>query len=368
MKQVCLVCERTSADRNLYCQDVRCPAERSPLIFDYGELIGDITIVKPMIILRTAVVYTARRQGKLIYLKVAHPGPEHTARLQREAALLNEIRQSRTLVEQLPTLLPPYVEASVDTMPYGKIVVGQHLLYYVVFEHLPAEPLRDILRKTPQLWINHVGRIALGLAAAVAVMQGRGRLHAAISPDVALVQLGDHHTPCRVLLVDLGLACEQPALAACWYPAISAPAYTAPDLLGATPSQATYDIDVYGLGLTLYELLIGERPIPSALSGDEAIAEAVRRGRLLRMSRTDDVGPIAQIAERAVSSDRPANARQFADAITGYYQQIPVQRRRPWLRLEAALVLVAVLLAIAFMIALAVTFGAPAGYLGAAIG
>lgn len=52
MKQVCLLCERTALDNNLYCQEIYCPAEKSPNILDYGEWIGDIEIIKPITILR----------------------------------------------------------------------------------------------------------------------------------------------------------------------------------------------------------------------------------------------------------------------------------------------------------------------------
>ena len=42
MKRVCLYCERTSPDSNVFCQETYCPSEMSPYIFDYGEWLGDI--------------------------------------------------------------------------------------------------------------------------------------------------------------------------------------------------------------------------------------------------------------------------------------------------------------------------------------
>jgi hypothetical protein len=46
MKQVCMLCERTSPDGNLFCQETYCPAEQSPFVLDYGEWFGDIEIVR----------------------------------------------------------------------------------------------------------------------------------------------------------------------------------------------------------------------------------------------------------------------------------------------------------------------------------
>lgn len=46
MKQVCLLCERTSPGGDLFCQETYCPAEMSPTILDHGDMLGDIEIVK----------------------------------------------------------------------------------------------------------------------------------------------------------------------------------------------------------------------------------------------------------------------------------------------------------------------------------
>ena len=85
MKQACLLCERTSLDGNLFCQESYCPAEMSPTILDAGEWFGDVEIVKPIIVLRSSVLYEARHQKKRVLLKVAHPGFHSKERLKREA-------------------------------------------------------------------------------------------------------------------------------------------------------------------------------------------------------------------------------------------------------------------------------------------
>jgi len=352
MKQSCLICERSAADRNLYCQDVRCQPELSPLILDYGEMLGDLEIVKPVIVLHTAALYEARRGNERLLLKVAHPGSENTERLKREALLLQAMQQARALGDVLPQLLPPFVAPAVDARPYGKIVLGSNLLYYCLFAYSPGEPLRDLLMKTPQLWVDHVGRITIGMATAVALMQSHGRLHLSLSPESALVHFEPRARAPHVTLIDLGLACTPAEAQQVWYAACVAPAYAPPVLLRQQHAPPEYSADVYGLGLTLYEMLVGAPAIPARQRSDEEIDEAVRRGQLRDMSRSEDIEPVAQIALEAVGLQPPASAQAFADKLIIYFKQLPAPRRSRWLTLEAALLLVVVLLAVAFLIAL----------------
>src|SRR6266496_4377176 len=94
MKKVCLFCERTSPDNNLFCQETDCPAEMSPYILDYGEWLGDIEIIRPITVLRSSALYEARHNKQKVLLKVAHPGPEHTERLKRRTVIGRMISMS----------------------------------------------------------------------------------------------------------------------------------------------------------------------------------------------------------------------------------------------------------------------------------
>ena len=360
MKQVCLLCERSAADQNLYCQDVRCQAELSPFVLDYGELLGDIEIVKVVVVQHTATLYEGQRAGKQIYVKVAHPGAHHTARLEREAVFLRDLLSQRILGTYLPSLLPPKLDTTITQHPYGKIAFGRHLLYYYVFAYVPGEPLRDLLKKTPQLWINHVGRIALGMASAVTVLQSKGLLHLGISPAAVLVHFGPRKQVPQVLLVDLGLLCTAKTVATHWYADFVAPAYTPPELLNAAWDAVSYRSDVYGLGLTLYEMLVGEPAIATRHRSDAEISEAVRQGWFVPMSRGDDVQVIPEIAVAAVKLPRTDSAQTFAQHLAACFKPEPAERQRKRLTLELILVVVVALLVIAFVIALLVSFGSQA--------
>lgn len=357
MKRVCLYCERTSPDSNVFCQETYCPAEMSPYIFDYGEWLGDIEIARPIIVLRTSALYEARHDGQTVLLKVAHPGREHTERLKREAMFLRDLAVKKEQVASLPALLPPYANASIEKEPYGRAMYREHLLYYCLFEHFQGDPLRDVLLKNPQLWIFHVGWITTAVATAVAVLQSKGRYHYGITPETLLVRFSPGTAAPEVLLFDLGVASDREGLARNWYPELVPPAYTAPELIDAPPS-ASYATDVYGVGLILYELLVGQPAYSYKLLGDAEVYASVKAGRPVRMTRVEDVSEVARLAVAAVSPDpaqRPKSAAEIAGVMLKATGDAPPKKKSRWPEPRTALVLTAALLAVAFVITLGVT-------------
>jgi serine/threonine protein kinase len=359
MKQVCLLCERTSIDNNLYCQEIYCPAEMSPIILGYGEYLGNIEIVRPIIVQRASVLYEVRHEKKKVLLKIAHAGPENTERLKREATFLRDLRLKKEQNRYLPAWLPPYEGQAMDakTDPYGRAMLGGHLLYYYLFEHFPGETLRDVLTKRPQLWVNHLGWIMTDMSSAVAHLQSKGMFHLALGPESILVDFDTDTNIPRILLHDLGIASDLQTVAANWYPFLVPPAYTAPELM-RRPIVPSYATDVYGLGLTLYELLVGEPCFPFKLRGDDEVYNAVRANMRVRMNRTEDVKAVADIALQAVANEpqvRQQSAADLADQLLKNFSQVPAQKKNRRPSLNTCLIFVISVLAIAFLITFVVT-------------
>ena len=355
MKQVCLMCERTSPDHNLYCQEAYCPAEMSPSILGYGEWMGDIEIIKPVIVLRSAVLYEATHQKKKVLLKVAHPGTENKERLKREAEFL---RDNDGKNEYLPTLLPPYANTTIKQDAHGKTMLQGHLLYFCLFEHNEGEPLRDILMKNPQLWINHIGWLMVSLSSTITFLHSKGVYHLGLTPETVLVRFDEASEIPRVLLFDLGIVSDAQTIKDNWYPYVVPPAYTAPELINTQPAQPTYATDVYGLGVTLYELLVGEPAFTYKLQNDPDIYRAVRRNQRVRMNRVEDVATIAAVAEKSVEqnmSQRYENAKALTEALMGFFGDVPQEKKQRWPQSNTIMVVVGALLTIAFLITLAVT-------------
>ncbi len=358
MKQVCLHCGRISAGGDLFCQETYCPGEMSPTILDPGDWFGDIEIVKPIIVLRSAVLYEATHQKQKVYLKVAHPGAGNKERLKREAEFLQALQMRKQSQSTLPTLLPAYANTTVAADAYGKTMLGGHLLYFYMFEHFEGEPLRDVLRRNPQLWINHVGWIMIALAATVNFMHTQGRYHFALSPDSLLVRFDEKPSVPRILLFDLGVVTDQGHLAQDWHPFGVLPAYTAPELIDADPANlpVSYRTDVYGLGVVLYELLVGQPAYAYKLRSDNEVLQAVGSGQRVTMNRIEDVKTTAQIALQATSIEpvqRQKSAFDFAQQLRELFGDIPAPKRSPWPSLNTIFLAVVVLLIIVFLIVLA---------------
>jgi len=360
MKQVCLLCERTSPDHNLYCQETYCPAEMSPSILGFGEWIGDIEIIKPVVILRSAVLYEATHQNEMVFLKVAHPGTENKERLKREAEFLRDMQLKRSPSKYLPTLLPPYANTRIKDDAYGKTMLAGHLLYFYLFEHVEGQPLRDIITENPQLWINHVCWIVISLSYAVAYLHSKGMHHLGLSPEMVMVRFDDEPNVPRVLLLDLGITSDAAGLAQNWYSFFVPPGYTAPELIGNGKIRPGYTSDVYGLGLILYELLVGESAFPTKLESDDDVYRAVQRNRKATMTRVEDVKTVANVALQAVDpqpSRRQTDATVMAKQLLAYFGEVPAEKKSRWPNLRTIMITVGALLAIAFLLALVVSVG-----------
>lgn len=361
MNQVCLFCERTAPDRNLYCQEVYCPAEMSPIILDYGEWFGDIEIVRALVVLRSAVVYEAMHQKKRVFMKVAHPGAENKERLKREAEFLQTVALSKKAAPGLPSLLPAYANTTVKADPYGKTMLQGHLLYFYLFEFAEGDTLREVLVKNPQLWINHVGWIMEDAATCVNYLHRQGVYHYGLTPDSILVHFDEKQNVPKTMLLDLGIVSAKDALARDWYSFYVPPAYTAPELAPANGAaiRADYRTDVYGLGLTLYELLVGEPAYTYKLRSDADVYRAVRDSRRVAMNRVEDVENIARIAVQSVNPQpdkRQAHAAEFADQLHAQFGNAPREKKSRMPSTRTLVTVMVVLLAIAFLITLAVTF------------
>lgn len=366
MKQTCILCERSTPDNNLYCQEVYCPAEMSPTILEYGEWLGDIEIVKPVSVLRSAVLYEAVHQKQKVYLKVAHPGEENKERLKREAVFLQRLRGNPlSSNEYLPDLLPPYAGTSANVDPYGKTMLRNHLLYFYMFKHVEAQPLRDVLMENPQLWVNHVGWITISLCSAIAYLHSYKLFHAGLQPEGILVRFDEKINVPRVLLVDFGLASDAKSFNAHWraYTEPSAPtmfvspAYTAPELATNGPTRPAYTMDVYGLGLVLYELLVGEPAYSYKLKSDDDVHKAIRRNQRVRMSRKEDAKEVANIALKATNpqpEQRPKDATALAKELIQVFGKVPPEPKSRFPQMKNLMVIGSAMLAVAVVITLAV--------------
>jgi serine/threonine protein kinase, bacterial len=144
------------------------------------------------------------------------------------------------------------------------VVEGDRLA--IVMDLVDGHDLRDLLRREgtlpPALACLVASQVAEGLAAAHAA----GVVHRDLKPENVLLGHGEDGGPVA-RVTDFGLAKLVHATSvARLTQVVGTPGYMAPELAGPGPRTAA--IDVYALGVLLYELLAGRRPF----DGDHPLA------------------------------------------------------------------------------------------------
>ena len=200
----------------------------------------------------------------------------------------------------------------------------------LVIEHLPWPTLRGAVEgaaerlalPVPAAEADRIDRLALAIAAcdAVAQVHAAGVVHGDLSPDNLLV---DAAAPC-VRVIDFGAA----ALRGDAIASICTTAYAAPERLleGCVAGPA---VDVYALGVVIYELFTGELPFGPATG---ACRTAHLAGRIPHIAEhvTVPAGVDAAVAA-AMAKDagaRPADAGVLAVMLREARGTAPVRRFR----------------------------------------
>lgn len=372
MKQVCIYCNRTSPDSNLWCQETHCKAELSPEILSYGEQLGDLEIVKPLVILRSSTIYKARQGEDLVFLKVAHNG--YDERLKREARFLMELRQGaapagksqrrqngnvQKLIQHypmLPVLLPPYKGEPIQEYYYGKTVFHGESKYYTLFQYIDSTPLRSILYDNPQPWYKHVGQLMLAVTDAVALMHHQNVYHLCLCPDLIMVRFDRENVP-RPLLIDLGVACSEQDVGLEWESWLVPLAYRPPEVVQSGRIISAPATDVYGLGAILYELLAGRPLYEYRQRTDADIRNSILREQPAIINRSELAG-IPEIAEQAVSKNyrlRQNDVLTLLAQLQNLFPVLPKEKQPRRINWQLVAIVAGVFLAIALLLVLALS-------------
>jgi eukaryotic-like serine/threonine-protein kinase len=145
---------------------------------------------------------------------------------------------------------------------------------FIIMEYLEGEIMRDLLMRLkkipPVLAADFLFQVCSGLAYA----HLKGIIHRDINTANIFVQNNN-----RVKLFDFGLACPigtEDFMLGGAFP------YLAPELYDGEPADQRSDI--YALGITAFEIVVGKRPYPEETAGD-----------LMKRHRTQDILDPAQI-------------------------------------------------------------------------
>ncbi|PJF35715.1 MAG: hypothetical protein CUN49_09115 [Candidatus Thermofonsia Clade 1 bacterium] len=359
MKRYCPKSEIVTPLFNVWGADRISEAGELSVIFDYGDWLGDIEIVRLLRILKTSALYEARRneqnKPKPILVKVAHNGCEEL--LKREAVLMAKLTEQGGH-PMLPALQPPYLigDSNAVRRPYGKVAFGNETKYYIVYAYAEGEFLRDALIKNPQPWYLHAAWLTISMADVVAFIHHKAQhLVLNLCPDTIMIRYDRDGIP-RPMLMDLSLAARPEAIKSDQIEILerySIAAYIAPELLiDRENGQYGAQTDVYGLGVLLYEMLKGQPPYIYRLRRPEDVRQEVKTQPIPPLDRTDLSGEVNKIVTQAVDKSparRHKDVRTFAKELRVLFGEVPPERTgwyrgipRQWLAAGVAVVLLLV--------------------------
>lgn len=133
----------------------------------------------------------------------------------------------------------------------------EHDIYYMVMEFIKGENLKAYIANNPTgLSLDEALRITSQLADALDYAHKAGMVHRDVKPANILFADDSHQ---QAILTDFGIAhiLSQPGLTTSGA-MIGTPAYLSPEI--ASGNTADERVDIYGLGIILYEMLTGRVP------------------------------------------------------------------------------------------------------------
>jgi serine/threonine protein kinase len=263
------------------------------------------------------------RPGRLVVVKL--PKPEHgeqgRLRLVREAELLRACVGSRRVVR--------LIDAGPD---------HRRGTFAVILAYHPDGSLARLLATTSGFrlgWALAIGKSALRGLIDLQEHCGRPMVHRDVNPRNLLLDGSPDGRP-AVVICDLGMALRvpgDPGNDAVTVGLVYSPWYGAPELL-REPSARALEIDAYGMGAVLYELVTGQPPLrrESARLGAD-FATLVRRGVAPASAgalNPDLPNGLVDLVDRCLAThpgDRPPTARSLLrelELVTGGFEDLRV--------------------------------------------
>lgn len=197
----------------------------------------------------------------------------------------------------------------------GLFEVGRvHRRIYYVMELVDGPTVHELIRASGSLSEREALGIGLDVARALMAIEAAGLVHRDVKPrNIVMAPSG------QAKLTDLGLARPQGELDPNSGRAIYGTPHTiAPEQIHGDPVDIRADL--YGLGATLYWMLVGQPPYDGRRPLDVMLAHATAPVPDPRASRPDLSPELAALVRRLLAkdrADRPAGAKALVEELEG---------------------------------------------------
>lgn len=188
---------------------------------------------------------------------------------------------------------------------------------YIVMEYVRGQTLSQALAQH-RLEIPQAVRIVRQAAEAVHVAHQHGIIHRDLKPSNILLDHQGH-----VYVTDFGLAILEQQLLQHSGNISGTPAYMAPEQIGSRAEAIDSRVDIWSLGVILYECLTGRRPFQA--KGMDQLRRLVeqREPTPLRLLNETIPKSLEEICLKCLAkrvADRYATGRDLAEALSGWEQ------------------------------------------------
>lgn len=207
-------------------------------------------------------------------------------------------------------------------------------LCWLAMEPVPGAELGRYTRPPRLLPESLVLQVCQRLAKALAHAHRHGVVHRDVKPANVLVHWPTH----TVKLTDFGLARLADSSNTATGMMLGSPTYMAPEqLAGSVPTPRS---DLYALGITLFELLVGRAPFPGPSMGELLRQVAQELAPDLAAARPGLPPALALLLRQLLAkspTDRPADGDAVAAELGRIVQQLPAAAGLPAQPQDAAL-------------------------------
>jgi serine/threonine protein kinase/WD40 repeat protein len=259
-----------------------------------GQTLGQYRIIDEIGHGGMANVYRAEQPsiGREVAIKVLPPhflqDPTFIKRFAREVQIIAKL--------QHPHILPVYDFSDKGDLPY------------IVMAYMKGGTLADLIHREGPLPLAEAARLTEQIASGLDHAHQQGIVHRDFKPSNVLL---DEHS--NVYLADFGIARMADAVSQLTGSGIiGTPAYMAPE--ATQTNRVTSLVDIYALGITLFEMLTGQHPYPSETPVGVLMAHAADPIPDICHYRPDLPAEIQEVINRAMAKN-PADRYQTASAL-----------------------------------------------------
>jgi serine/threonine protein kinase len=293
----------------------------------FPETIGRYRLIRRMGAGGMGTVFEAEQESpkRRVALKILHANLGDTARMQARF-----IREGQIQSGLMHVGIAQVYEAGIST-------VEKRAVHYLAMELVEGQTLTDFVRARA-LPLPDILQLVLRVCDAVSFAHQRGVIHRDLKPaNILVIDASGDPVP-KVLDFGIAKLTKQDVNLASMHTSagqiIGTLAYMSPEQVTGKLEDIDTRVDIYALGLILYELLAGRLPIDVA---GAPLPEAIRRiseQAPTRLASVDSTfrGDLDTIVHKALAKDRAQrydSASEFAADIRRYLRHEPIIARPP---------------------------------------